>query len=282
MPPLLNLSFSTILLQVRRSTNSDKSSPKLQMSRLTVCGLTLLAVVVAGAAAQQEISQQQIPEVLLYLPADVVPETVQINYFMTGPFGGYGSFVRTEQGLVLYEIPAGVDGKPAANVKIIAFIPGCEIATLDIAMQGASQTRTLGCSSLETIRLQGRILPAALVQGPGSEVAINYEADWDHAFFGIADGMVSTVHIATVIPDKDGRFEVELPDYFQQSGLGKGEFLFSLSNKSGRVVSLKPRNMPQFDLGLEVLSSYAPFVLFAADTSESTSVASGSEGDKKE
>jgi hypothetical protein len=247
---------------------------------LAAGGFVLLAGWAAGARAQPEIPQQQIPEVSLYLPADVAAETVQINYFMTGPFGGYGSFVRTEQGRALYEIPAGVDGKPAANVKIIAFIPGCEIATLDIAMQGISETRTLGCRALGTIRLHGRILPAALAQGPGSEVKVIYVADWDHAFFGIMDGMVTMAHFATVIPDENGRFEVELPDY-KQSGLGKGEFLFSLSNKGGRIVSLKPRNMPQFGLGLEVLSSYAPFVLFAAETSEPTPVAD-IEGDKKE
>lgn len=42
-------------------------------------------------------------------------------------------------------------------------------------------------------------------------------ADWDHEFHGIADGSVTTIHIATVIPDEDGRFEIELPNFFKQT-----------------------------------------------------------------
>jgi hypothetical protein len=220
----------------------------------------------------QEKSQQESPKITLYLPPDIASETVQINYFMSGPFGGYGGYVTTEKARVSYDIPASVDGKPAGTVKIIAYLPGCEITKLEITMQGASEARSLPCKALGRVPLHGRILPVQAAQIPGIEVEIGYEADWDHEFFGIMDGLVTTIQIATVIPDEDGRFEVELPDFFKQADLGRGSFQFMLRNKaSGNIIAmLKPKNMPQFISGLAIRPSYAPFVLFSADTSIST------------
>ena len=99
---------------------------------------------------------------------------------------------------------------------------------------------------------------------------ISYEADWDHRFFGIGDGFVTSFQIATAIPEDDGRFEVELPDFFKQADLGKGSLLFLLRKKVGGniIATLKPANTSQFEV--EIRSSYAPFVLFSADTSIST------------
>jgi hypothetical protein len=220
----------------------------------------------------QENAQWKPLGITLYLPPDIASETVQINYFMLGPFGGYGGYVTTEKGRVSYDIPASRDGKPAAAVKVIAYLPGCEIAKFEVAMQGAWEARTLSCKALGRIPLQGRILPVSVAQTAGMEVEINYEADWDHEFFGIADGMVTAIHVATVIPDKDGKFEVELPDFNKQTDLGRGSFQFMLRKTAGRniVALLKPGNMLRFSTELAIRSSYAPFVLFSADTFIST------------
>jgi hypothetical protein len=89
-------------------------------------------------------------------------------------------------------------------------------------------------------------------------------------FFGIADGMVTIVRVASAFPDANGEFDVDLPDYAKQSGLGEGGFVFWLGNGSRRDpgAQLKPMHMPRFGVGLKVLSSYAPFVLFSADTED--------------
>jgi hypothetical protein len=219
----------------------------------------------------QEDTQRQSPSITLYLPPDIASETVQINYFMLGPLGGYGSYVTTEKGRVSYEIPASVNGKPTSAVKIIAYLPGCEIAKLEITMHGASEARTLPCEALGKISMHGRILQVSVAQTPGIEVEINYEADWDHAFLGIGDGMVTRIRVATVVPDEEGQFEVELPDFFKQTNLGKGSFQFMLRNIATRniIAMLQPEITPRF-VGLDIRSSYAPFVLFSADTSIST------------
>jgi len=237
---------------------------------LAVCFALFVGMTTAMVA--QEKSQQESPKITLYLPPDIASETVQINYFMNGPFGGYGGYVTTEKGRVSYDIPAAVDEKPAGAVKIIAYLPGCEIAKLEITMQGAPEARTLPCKALGRVPLHGKILPVHVAQIPGIEVEIRYEADWDHEFFGIMDGMVTTIHLAMVVPDEVGRFEVELPDFFKQADLGKGSFQFMLRNKaSGNIIAmLKPENMPRSICGLAIRTSYAPFVLFSADTSIST------------
>lgn len=226
----------------------------------------------AAILVAQENTQPQSPVITLHLPLDIASATVQINYFMLGPFGGYGGYVTTEKGRVSYEIPASVDGKPAGAVKIIAYLPGCEIAKLEITMQGTSAARTLPCKALGKVPLHGKILPVSIAETPRIEVEINYEADWDHQFFGIMDGMVTRIHVATVIPDEDGRFDVELPDFFKQTDLGKGSFQFVLRNAATRniITMLKPANIPRFFGGLEVRSSYAPLMLFSADASIAT------------
>jgi hypothetical protein len=38
-------------------------------------------------------------------------------------------------------------------------------------------------------------------------------ASWDHSFFEIADGFVSTFSIVEVTPDRKGNFAVQVPDF---------------------------------------------------------------------
>jgi hypothetical protein len=233
-----------------------------------VFGLAL-AVVVGGAS--QALSQPEAaptsPKFVLELPPNVPSETVQINYFMIGPFGGYGMFVQSQRGKTRYEMAAAVDGKPAESIKVIAFLPGCEISTLTIIMRSSSEARTVSCKPLGAIPLRGRITPFSGVQLAGTTVTVDYLADWDHAFFGIADGMVTSFRLATVVPDDDGNFTVEIPDYARQANLGKGHLQFILRNAEDQniLAFLKPTNMPASFNGLAVLGSYEPFVQFGAE-----------------
>jgi hypothetical protein len=59
----------------------------------------------------------------------------------------------------------------------------------------------------------GRVeLPEPLRTRP-YEVEITYMAHWAHDFFGIADGAVTTFHLARVTPDEGGAFQVLLPNF---------------------------------------------------------------------
>jgi hypothetical protein len=80
----------------------------------------LKAVVLAtsvSAAASQNTPSSPVPMVSLRLPSGVASESVDIRYFMVGPFGGYGGFVKAEKGLSSYAFNAASDGRQATNVK---------------------------------------------------------------------------------------------------------------------------------------------------------------------
>jgi hypothetical protein len=233
----------------------------------SILRIALLVAAVPVAAGQDSASRQP-PRISLTLPYDIPSETVQINYFMIGPFGGYGDFVRTEKGRSTYDIVASVDGKPAVSVKVIAYLPGCEIATLEIPMQGTTLSRPLSCKLLGRILLRGQISPMSITQEhQPAEVVVDYLAMWDHQFFGIMDGPVTSIHVATVVPDEEGQFEVAVPDFSTQTNLGEGEFQFILrQTTTGNIIAfLKPTGENRDYLGLKVRPSYPPVTQFLAN-----------------
>ncbi len=160
-----------------------------------------ILVALTPALAGQEIDSPPLPKVVLSLPSGIASESVQIGYFMVGSFGGYGTYVKPAKGQSAYEINAFVDGKPARDVKVIAFLPGCEIVTLDIPMQGETQERQLTCEPLEWIVFSGQISPVSITREKPAEVEVVYLAPWAHQFFGIIDGIVSSFRLGAVVPD---------------------------------------------------------------------------------
>lgn len=183
---------------------------------------------------------------------------------MAGIFGGYGGFVRAEKGKTSYELVAAVDGKSAITVKVIVFMPGCEIVTLSIAVEDAARSRKLICKPLAYIHLRGQISPASMVQDQSARVEVTYQVLWAHQFYGISDGPVTSVPIATVVPDGAGNFEVDIPDFSAQK-LGNADFELVLrAAKSGNILAfLEPQVESR---NREVLSSYPPLVTFVART----------------
>ena len=227
-----------------------------------------LLVAAVPVAAGQDSASRQAPKITLTLPSDIASETVQINYFMIGPFGGYGDFVRTEKGRSTYDVFTSVDGKVAASVKVIAYLPGCEIATLEIPTQGTTLSRSLSCKLLGRILLRGQISPISITQDyQPAEVEVGYLAMWDHQFFGIMDGPVTFLHVATVIPDEKGQFEVAVPDFSKQTNLSEGEFQFILrQTATGNIIAfLKPTSEDSGAVGLKVRPSYPPLTQFLAN-----------------
>jgi hypothetical protein len=228
--------------------------------------LGIVLLVSAGPLATcQSIPSQQPPMIHLALPPGIPPETAQINYFMTGPFGGYGSFVRTEKGQSTYNIVASVDGKAAVSVKLIVYFPGCELKAFDIPVHNSTVSQQLLCTPLAQIALHGQIAPASIVQQP-SEVEITYLAIWDHKFFGIADGTVTAIRGAAGAPDQNGHFEVTVPDFHAQADLGEAEFQFTLREiKSGNIIAiLNPADDALGSGALKVRASYAQLIRFSA------------------
>src|SRR5260370_15304999 len=149
--------------------------------------------------------------VSISLPANIPSETVQISYFLVGPFGGFGGRTQQRSGLHSYEISALVEGKASTEIRMIVYASGCEIQTFVLPIaQGSKLKQEFKCQRVATVKLSGQIVPTELVRNNNAEIVASYMAYWAHGFFGIADGMVTELRLATGFPDAHGIFHVEL------------------------------------------------------------------------
>src|SRR5258708_38079791 len=90
-------------------------------------------------AAQTPSKLDDFPSVTVLLPANIPSETVQISYFLIGPFGGYGGYTKQRPGLQSYEISALVEGKTASEIRMLVYASGCEIKTFVLPLAGDSR-----------------------------------------------------------------------------------------------------------------------------------------------
>lgn len=109
------------------------------------------------------------------LPQHTPSETVQISYFLVGPFGGSGGYAAKRAGVHSYEIPAVVEGKAATEIRMIIYAPGCEIQTFVIPLtEGSRVSQEFPCQPVETVKLSGKIVPDALVRNTDAELVVTY------------------------------------------------------------------------------------------------------------
>ena len=183
------------------------------MVRRILVTLVGIAALLAGTT-QTPARAEDSPSVSITLPSNVPSKTVQISYFLVGPFGGEGGYTTDRTGVHSYEISTMVDFQAATEIRMIVYAPGCEIQQFVIPLTDHSRvSREFPCQPVETVKLSGHIVPDALVRDTNAELVVTYMAYWAHAFYGIADGFVTGFHVATVSPDANGMFQVDLP-YF--------------------------------------------------------------------
>jgi len=177
------------------------------------------AILIGLAGLLSQVTQpsthtEALPSVSILLPPSVPSDTVQVSYFLVGPFGGDGTFVATRAGVQAYEIPTRVDGKAATEVKAIVFATGCEFQTFVIPLGADSRVREeFSCQPVKSARLSGQIVPNELARDDNAEIVVSYVAYWTHEFYGVADGPVTEFRLPVISPDINGRFQVDLP-YF--------------------------------------------------------------------
>jgi len=192
-----------------------------------VCWVLAILLGMAGLlpqSAQTPKTASFLPSVSISLPTDILAESVQISYFLVGPFGGYGGYAAQRTGVHSYEIPTMVNGKAATEIRMIVYAPGCEIQHFVIPLAEHSRvSQEFPCQPVETVKLSGHIVPAALVRDTNAELVVTYMAYWAHDFYGIADGFVTGFHLATVSPDTNGMFQVDLPYFSVDAGASSSE-----------------------------------------------------------
>jgi hypothetical protein len=216
-----------------------------------------------------------LPSVSTSLPADVLSETVQISYYLVGPFGGYGAYVAQRTGVHSYEISTTVEGKAATEIRMIVYASGCEIQQFVIPLTEHSRVnQEFQCQRIGTVKLLGHIVPDALVRDTNAELVVTYMAYWAHSFYGIGDGPVTEFHLATVSPDANGVFQVDLPNFSAdvEASSPQQRASFRLMLRDSRTwnhiaPNLEPEKqelrLPEH--GLRILSHYPDDLLFTAE-----------------
>jgi hypothetical protein len=172
---------------------------------------------------------------------------LQVSYFLSGEFGGFGGYdvKRVVDGKVL--IHTQVEGKAATSLRAVLYAPHCRIQTIRVDdLQASHREGAFHCSPLGAIELRGKFNRGEITPDRRLEVEVRYLGFWAHTFFGIADGPVLTLHIgkATVAPD--GSFRVALPnlregaDPVTQSQDEWFEILISETKTGNILAELKP------------------------------------------
>jgi hypothetical protein len=242
------------------------------------CVLSILLVTSAflSPAAQTPSKLGDFPPVSVLLPANIPSETVQISYFLIGPFGGYGGYTKPRPGLQSYEISALVEGRAASEIRMIVYASGCEIETFVLPLAGDFRlTEEFECQRAATVQLSGQIVPTELVRENNAELVVDYMAYWAHGFFGIADGTVTEFRLASVSPDANGMFQVELPyfsaDAADSSSQRRASFWLMLRDSKtwNHIASNLEPEVPDLRLkepGFQIRSHYPDGLRFKAGT----------------
>ncbi len=212
---------------------------------------------------------------VIRLSHDIVPTSLWITYYMTGPFGGYGSFVRTDAKIWDYVVPtANEGGKPAKKMRLI--INSSKYKTQFFDLQDSNDQDRVIDVALEprtTLKFTGMILSQNKLSSGSFEVRVGYGEEWLCGYFGLFDCLTGTFPITSVDIDENGRFYIDLPDFASDPVIASfgdnGSFRFFLRDKkSGNILyRLQPENGRKGLDEVRVASSYPVEQVFIAERS---------------
>ena len=227
----------------------------------------LVVCLVIGATAQVS---QALSKVTVVLLGGISSEKIQINYVLYGPFGAYGNFIPPRPDSPTYQIPTSVDGKDAEQIKGFIWAPGCKFVTFDAPLPDSAEVQEFfSCSPLGTVRLAGQIRNIPRTK-KAFNVRVDYLAEWACGFFGFADCMIPQIELGTITPDRDGGFEIELPDFsadpISSAAEGGAHIQIVLQEVRGNLTAfLMPEDVSlrTWDRGLKIVSSYPQNLAFS-------------------
>ena len=232
------------------------------MHRLPFAICTALAI--SSVAWGQAGLVSRPPLVRLSLPPGVPSESVQIMYLLYGPFGAEGRILRVEKDQPVVEISPLKSGIRATDIKVAAYLPGCEVLKLEIPLEGDPVVEDLHCNAIGTKRLHGRIANLSAIEGATAQVEITFSTKWICQFFQLADCMTPIIPIATA-GLRDGEFTVDLPEFSRQANLDGDGFNFAVNQPARRrTATLTPVDGSTQSSGMMLPLTFEPDVKFVA------------------
>jgi hypothetical protein len=189
---------------------------------------------------------------------------------------GYGNVctdVKTRGRLSEYVVNASVDGTAADRVRAVLFLRGCEMTTLDVAIQGKSEIREAKCVVLPHWALKGQIVDAATTKTEWLKVDITYRANWVSRLFeagveqqNVFNKPLIEFDVASVPVARNKSFALDLPvlasDPAEKSAEAedRGEYVFTLRNTETKdavtLGILRPDKFATPSGGLELKTEY--------------------------
>jgi len=162
---------------------------------------------------------------LLNFPKSVDITGVQIEYFLTGPFGGVGNHVISKPNLHQYWIDTTSNGKPADALKAIVYCPGYSLGLIDAPAlkDPAARIASVDLKPFPSIPLTGKVVAPAGQSLLGFKLELTYEAVWGMNFFGYIDGMAPSFTVAQTGLAPDGSFSITIPDFARDPVISKFE-----------------------------------------------------------
>src|SRR5215204_2587430 len=227
-----------------------------------ICLIILSMILGIGVSHIRARAQSSSKPYVIRLPRDSEPAALWIEYFLTGPFGGYGSYVSTAPNVWDYEIPTSIEGKPAETMRVI--VNGRKYYAQTFSFAGVEQRGRMIELKIEqrpTVRFTGKIVPRLPFGDKRLQISVGYLAHWKCEYFGQIDCMLGPNPIAFVAIGKNGKFSVELPDFVKDPVVarfhdrGAFQFLIRDENTGNILYRLRPAIGGQSD-ALLVLSGY--------------------------
>ena len=179
----------------------------IRLGLLSALFLTLLA----PCLAQQPAADNQ-SIFTIAVAAPTLARDVQVRYYFTGEFGGFGSSIAAPTDDNKIVIKTGVEGKSAKSFKLIAYAPGCQFVTISVDdLASSNRQGDFACTKLNTVQFYGKANVSALAE-KALQVQVLYGCDWAGAFFGMTTA-VSPFALGKTDMASDGSFTISLPDF---------------------------------------------------------------------
>jgi len=232
-------------------------------SYLAIAVAVTVSTLATGAAGRrQDVGASG--SIRLKFPEAIDMADVSIRYLLRGPFGGYGSFVRTRSTVREYDIDAWQAGRPADKLRAIIYCPGYRTVLLTESGfdNGPPRVVPIELEPLGWIRLAGRVTDAVADPQPLA-IEVTYLAVWSHPFFGIADGAVASFVVASTELKPDGSFETMVPDLAHDpavagyAGNEKGYLqLLARDPQTGNIAYFLQASDSTSQVGLAIANAY--------------------------
>src|SRR5262249_10939481 len=149
----------------------------------------------------------------IVVDAPTLAKDVQVRYWFTDELGSHQSSVADSTDDNKIVIRTRFQEKSARSFKAIAYAPGCQFVTIDVADLAAGNRRSeFQCQKLPTTQLTGRVNVAGLGCRE-LKVEVLYQLEWAGEFYGLPGVSVSPLFLGKADVGSDGSFGLEVPDF---------------------------------------------------------------------